>query len=284
MGIVLNGVITAALFATVLYALPRSMAYNRVLDENLAVKEKLQGLDEKMREVDRLLLRLRLYDAQLRSLSEPRDDHGPTDLDAVDFANVDADGKVLEEFTADEPGGLRSPEDWAAGVQDRADTFLERMERLEPNLTELVVELEDLRALEAALPKLWPTAGRLSSGFGWRRDPVRGTWKFHSGLDIANRHGIAIVAAAPGVVKRAHYSAGYGRVVEIEHGYGITTVYAHCRRLFVKKGDRVREGQRIAQMGSSGRSTGPHLHYEVRLDGNAVDPMDYVPRGTKPKP
>lgn len=278
---VLNGIVTAALLAAVLYTLPRSMAYDRVLDENLAVKEKLQGLDERMREVDRLLLRLRLYDAQLRSLSEPKGDHGPTDLGAVDFANVDAEGKVLEEFTG-EAGGLRSPEAWAEGVQGRADAFVETMERLEPNLTELVVELEDLRALEKALPKLWPAAGRLSSGFGWRRDPVRGTWKFHSGLDIANRHGIPIYAAAGGVVKRAHYSAGYGRVIEIEHGYGITTVYAHCRRLYVKKGDTVREGQRIAQMGSSGKSTGPHLHYEVRLDGNAVDPMDYVPRGTKP--
>ncbi|MCB9675430.1 MAG: M23 family metallopeptidase [Alphaproteobacteria bacterium] len=289
---VANGFIMAALFALLFYTVPRSLAYNRMLDENLALKERLDDIDDKMSEVDRMLLRLRLYDSQLKSLSTPKGDHGPIDivfqtddLAKIDFSNEpDEEGLVdfpMEELLEHEEGepGLRTAEEWADAVSSRADAFIESFERAEPNLTDLVVELEDLRALEAALPGRWPTRGTLTSGYGWRRNPVgyRG-YKFHSGVDVANKRGTPIYAASDGTVIRAGWSGGYGRVVEIDHGFGITTVYAHCTQLFVEEGERVVGGRKIATMGNTGRSTGPHLHFEVRLDGSSVDPMDYLPR------
>lgn len=294
----LSGALLVAAAAALLYTVPRSLAYSRVLDENLVLKERLSDIDDKMSEVDRVLLRLRLYDAQLRSLT-PEGEHGPVALpDVVDASGEDADGQPLPEVTPDEApvgesiegtdrgdgAGLREAEGWATSLGDRVSTLLSRVERSEPNLSDLVVKLEDLRSLERALPKRWPAGGRLTSGYGWRRNPVgRRGYKFHSGLDIANRPGTPIHASADGIVVQAHWNSGYGRQIVIDHGYGITTSYSHCNRLYVRKGERVAAGQRIAAMGNTGRSTGPHLHYEVHLDGNAVDPMDYVPRPSKRK-
>lgn len=285
------GAVVVAFGAALVYTVPRSMAYSRVLDENLTLKERLADIDDQMSEVDRVLLRLRLYDAQLRSLT-PEGDHGPVELpDIVDASGEDAAGRPILPFAPDpggeierEDAGFRAAEAWATSLEDRLGTLLERVERSEPNLSDLVVKLEDLNALERALPKRWPAGGSLTSGYGWRRNPVgRRGYRFHSGLDIANRPGTPIHATGEGVVKQARWNSGYGRQIVIDHGYGITTSYSHCQRLFVREGQRVRAGQRIASMGSTGRSTGPHLHYEVHLDGNAVDPMDYVPRPTKRK-
>jgi hypothetical protein len=298
----LNGVVVALLLAVLVYTVPRSIAYGRLLDENLQLKERLDDIDERMNEVDRMLLRLRLYDSQLQSLGNPRGDHGPVDTTTMEpmptplpggeqgpgeplpgeaFDGGFSDGGVFGGEEVGE-GGLRSAAQWADIVAARADAFIDRMTRSEPGLTELVVELEDLRALDAALPDSWPARGMLSSGYGWRRNPIgyRG-YRFHSGLDIAADRGTPILAAADGVVSKAEYNSGFGRMVELDHGYGITTIYAHCNTLLVQVGDRVASGRQIATMGSTGHSTGPHLHFEVRLDGNAVDPMDYLPRTRK---
>ena len=97
-------------------------------------------------------------------------------------------------------------------------------------------------------------------------------------MDISNDRNSPIAAAAPGRVIRAFYNGGYGRFVEIDHGYGITTRYAHLNRIKVREGEEVQRGQVIGLMGRTGRVTGTHLHFEVRIDGHAVDPMDYLPR------
>jgi murein DD-endopeptidase MepM/ murein hydrolase activator NlpD len=283
-----TGALVVLCAAALLYTVPRSMAYGRVLEENLELKERLDDIDTRMSEVDKLLLRLRLYDAQLRSLT-PTGDHGPTALpDVVDASNEDADGEALplgvDAGDGVESPGLRTASAWVDALEGRVEAAADRMERIEPNLTDLVVKLEDLRSLEAALPKRWPASGSLTSGYGWRRNPVgRRGYKFHSGLDVANKRGTPIMATADGVVTKAAWNSGYGRQIVIDHGYGITTSYSHCNRLYVREGDRVVGGQRIASIGSTGRSTGPHLHYEVHLDGNAVDPMDYVPRPRRRK-
>lgn len=119
-------------------------------------------------------------------------------------------------------------------------------------------------------------AGRVTSGFGARRDPFDGSVRVHHGLDLAAPRGAAIFAARPGVVKFAGRSGGYGNVVVVDHGGGLETRYAHCDRLDVHTGDPVRAGQPIAAVGSTGRSTGPHLHLEVRRNGTPVDPGDVI--------
>lgn len=121
-----------------------------------------------------------------------------------------------------------------------------------------------------------PVQGRLSSHFGWRVHPILKERRLHSGVDIAAAHGTPICAAAPGIVIESKYRRGYGNMVLIDHGGGLATLYGHCSRLLVLEGQKVEKGAVIANIGSTGLSTGPHLHFEVRKNGKPVDPMGYL--------
>jgi murein DD-endopeptidase MepM/ murein hydrolase activator NlpD len=148
--------------------------------------------------------------------------------------------------------------------------------RQEASLQMLIEYFEDKRSLFASTPSLWPVRGWVTSRFGVRTSPFSGIEKFHEGIDIAAQTGTPVVAAADGLVIRAGFGTGYGNMVEISHGYGIKTLYAHNSRLNVKAGQRVRRGDVVAYAGDSGSSTGPHLHYEVRVNGLPVNPSKYL--------
>jgi murein DD-endopeptidase MepM/ murein hydrolase activator NlpD len=148
--------------------------------------------------------------------------------------------------------------------------------RQEASLQVLIEYFEDKRSLYASTPSIWPARGWVTSPFGNRMSPFSGIRKFHEGLDIAAQTGTPVVAPADGVVVVAAFSTGYGNMVEISHGYGMKTLFAHNSRLNVKAGQRVKRGDVIAYVGDSGSSTGPHLHYEVRLNGLPVNPVRYM--------
>ena len=118
-----------------------------------------------------------------------------------------------------------------------------------------------------------PVANTESSGFGWRDDPIRHRAKFHTGTDFRGKRGTPVLAAGDGVVVFASRRGGYGNLIEIDHGGGVITRYAHLARMHAKRGAVVRGGEQIGQVGSTGRTTGPHLHFEVRLDDRPVDPV-----------
>lgn len=128
----------------------------------------------------------------------------------------------------------------------------------------------------ALTPTLAPAAGVLTAGFGLRSDPFTGEQEFHTGIDISSATGGRIVAPANGTVVRVGWENGYGRLVEIAHGFGIRTLYAHLDGSRVVEGQRLRRGDLVGVIGSTGRSTGPHLHYEVLVGGKPVNPLDYV--------
>jgi murein DD-endopeptidase MepM/ murein hydrolase activator NlpD len=146
----------------------------------------------------------------------------------------------------------------------------------EASLQVLIEYFEDKRSLFASTPSIWPVRGWVTSRFGTRLSPFSGILKAHEGMDIAAQTGTPVVASADGVVVKAGFGTGYGNMVEISHGYGIKTLYAHNSRLNVKAGQRVKRGEVIAYAGDSGSSTGPHLHYEVRLNGLPVNPAKYL--------
>jgi len=128
-----------------------------------------------------------------------------------------------------------------------------------------------------AIPSVQPvTSLKFTSNFGIRSDPFRGTAAMHAGVDIPGPTGTPIYATADGIVDHADRLGGYGNMVEINHGKGIATRYGHLSKIIVQNGARVHRGQLIALMGSTGRSTGPHLHYEVRIDGHAVNPIPFL--------
>ncbi|QJW45702.1 M23 family metallopeptidase [bacterium BFN5] len=135
-----------------------------------------------------------------------------------------------------------------------------------------------LTAKLAATPSIWPTTGSISSGFGWRNAPMEGASETHQGIDIASNMGVPVVATADGTVVKSGWAAGYGNIVQIDHGNGIETIYGHNSQLAVTTGQSVKKGQLIAYVGSTGVSTGPHVHYEVRVNHSAVDPMKFLVR------
>lgn len=265
---VVQGVVIIGLGVAVAALVPRNLAYDPLLDENLELRERVATLDRRMAEVDRVLLRLRMYDAQLGGL-HPDGEHGPLGELPPD---EDAPASDLEEHFSHRPA-----DDWADAVLARAEGFLSTFEVSEADLNAVVTELEDLRALEEALPGRWPSTGEITSAFGYRRSPFGRRTQFHRGLDISDKRGTPIHAVAPGKVLRAFYNGGYGRFVEVDHGYGVTTRYAHLNKISVQEGDTVDRGTPVGTMGRTGRVTGTHLHFEVRIDGHAVDPMDFLP-------
>ncbi len=153
----------------------------------------------------------------------------------------------------------------------------ERLNQVDAGVSDLLEKASRLVAYSRARPKEWPVLGRISSGFGPRRHPVTGRREIHHAVDIAASYGQGIIAPADGVVTFAGYKSGYGYTVAIRHGFGFETLYAHCSRLRVRSGQEVQRGERIADVGQSGTATGPHLHYEVHVDGQKVDPRDFLP-------
>jgi len=129
-------------------------------------------------------------------------------------------------------------------------------------------------------PSLWPVEGRVIGAFGRRSDPFSGEQAFHTGVDISGTVGTPVRATADGVVSEAEFVSGYGRLIVVDHGGGVQTYYAHLSRFDVIPGQEVRRGQIIGAVGASGRVTAPHLHYEVRLGGNPVNPYNFLARSS----
>lgn len=144
------------------------------------------------------------------------------------------------------------------------------------SLRELVDQLEDKHQRLASSPAIWPARGWLTSRFGARISPFTGERQFHAGLDIAGAEGTEIVAPADGRVAFVGAKGPLGNALMIEHGFGIRTEYGHTQKILVKPGEQVHRGQVIALLGNTGRSTGPHLHYVVEVNGKAVNPIDYI--------
>ncbi len=136
--------------------------------------------------------------------------------------------------------------------------------------------MQDQQSLLATTPAIRPAVGWTTSRFGYRTSPFFGKREFHKGIDFANRIGTPIVATADGVVSFNGVKGGFGNVLMIDHGHGMVTRYAHCSKLLKKVGDKVKRGEKIALIGNSGRSTGPHCHYEVHLNGIPVNPDKYI--------
>ncbi|MCB1999351.1 MAG: M23 family metallopeptidase [Rhodoferax sp.] len=167
---------------------------------------------------------------------------------------------------------------------DELQATLADLDRLTAQRTDLLTVLEsrlfDQKMRDMMVPTQKPLAdGNLGSNFGWRIDPITGRSALHTGLDFQADKGTPILAAAGGIVVVQEYHSAYGNMVEIDHGNDLVTRYAHASSVFVKKGDLVRRGQKIAAVGSTGRSTGAHLHFEVLVSGVPQDPQKFLAAG-----
>nr|WP_223792701.1 M23 family metallopeptidase [Marinobacter sp. F4216] len=210
-------------------------------------------------------------------------------LDALGQRFVESGLVASEEFSFGEPAAVGGPEDSGDKESFSAPDLMSMIGRLE-NLIEdrekqlrLLDKLASRQKLDEEMyvegrPITW---GWLSSKYGYRSDPFTGKRTWHDGVDLAGKDGSDIISVAGGVVTWAGERYGYGNLVEIDHGDGLVTRYGHCKEVVVNKGDVVQKGQVVALMGSTGRSTGPHVHFEVLHNGRSKDPVKYIARSSK---
>jgi len=183
----------------------------------------------------------------------------------------------LDRATRGGVGGIRQNEDFSASpYRDEVDTMSFRSRRLDSDLSLLERRFAEQSQVFSSTPSIAPVRGILTDGFGGRSDPFTGEPGSHNAIDISSANGQGIRSPADGVVAKAEWANGYGNVVFVSHGNGFSTRFGHLSAFNVKPGQRVKRGDVIGFVGSTGRSTGPHLHYEVRLNNNPVNPLAYI--------
>ncbi|OFZ79803.1 MAG: hypothetical protein A2583_08900 [Bdellovibrionales bacterium RIFOXYD1_FULL_53_11] len=298
---IVKGAMTLALFSAVLggimlynywYVMGQIGENKQLKLENRRLRQQVQVFQNKMLTIDGTLERIKTFATRLKVITNIEDRGGL--LQSLNQKLPDAATNIgqplaqaspapeLAEEEFKEPSFGDSPEDTALrkdyGLIDARITELSQEALMVEQLIQDQYELlADQKAFLSALPTRRPAIGYFTSGFGIRRSPYGGERvKMHEGIDIANYPGTPVRAPADGVVIFTDPKPGYGQTIIIEHGYGLETWYAHNRKNLVSKGQKVRRGDQIALMGASGRVTGPHLHYEVRVNGTPVDPLSYI--------
>jgi septal ring factor EnvC (AmiA/AmiB activator) len=213
--------------------------------------------------------RLRQFDMKLRVMADLDGVVYPEQIMGIGGENPDPFNPLEAELSFQDQTMINS---MSKGL-DRLHTEASIQER---SFQELVEYLEDQKSLLSSTPSIWPVKGWLTSTFGYRTSPFTGRRELHKGLDIATRSNTPIIAPADGLVVFAGREGGFGNMLIVDHGYGIMTRYAHCSSLEAKLGDKIKRGDIVAKVGSTGRSTGPHLHYEVAVNGVSVNPNRYI--------
>ena len=184
---------------------------------------------------------------------------------------------TLDETSQGGVGGLRQNEDLGGSpYRDDVDKMSFRSNRLQRDLSVLEQKFVAQSQLLSCTPSIAPVRGILTDGFGGRSDPFTGEQGVHNAIDISSAVGQPVRAPADGIVVKAEWANGYGNVVYLSHGYGYSTRYGHLSGFGIRPGQRVQRGDVIGYVGSTGRSTGPHLHYEVRLNNVPVNPLEYI--------
>lgn len=275
------GFVAVAALLTLLVFANRYMVMARNMDELIVLRstnaEQLARLQELEQETDELrgrMAELAALDQKVRELMDLEEAPGvPTAFTARYDENGTLGMGGGEEVAPQEAPTTQELEQLGRIL----DQVREEIPYRVASLTQLQGEIVARQDAEARTPSIWPVRGVVTSNFGYRRSPFGSAREFHAGYDIAARYGTTVVAAARGRVVFAGWKLSYGKVVLIDHGNGLRTMYAHNSTLLVEAGDKVEKGDPIARVGSTGRSTGPHLHYEVLRYGEAIDPGPYLP-------
>ncbi len=250
------------------FALLGASSENSVLkEENAQLRSQILLVQEKVAHISSTLDRVERFDAKLRSAVTQLQDPerklaiGPVG-DSESLAAIPGPAPAAEANISALPGKLSSLEGEAA--------------RQEQSLRELQEYFDDQRSQLASTPSIWPARGWVTSDFGTRIDPYTADRKMHQGMDIATPHGQPVYTPSDGSVVFIGTEGGYGKVLVVDHGYGVKTRYGHLSEIFVRLGARVKRGDKVAAVGNTGRSTGPHLHYEVRVNGIPENPRKFI--------
>jgi murein DD-endopeptidase MepM/ murein hydrolase activator NlpD len=237
-------------------------------EENTRKQKQYEYLAQRIDQVTRKIGRLKEFDRKLKIMVNLE-----TGEDTQQFQGVGGSDPVL---LHPDQTMAKTHKDLVRSMHRSLDNIDKEIELGEQDKAELYEFLENQKVLLASTPSVWPTKGWLSARFGYRISPFTGEREFHRGIDVSTRMNAPIIAPADGIVSSIAWDHGYGRILTINHGYGLVTRYAHLEKALVKKGQYVKRGETIALVGNTGRSTGPHLHYEVHLNKVAVNPFRYI--------
>jgi murein DD-endopeptidase MepM/ murein hydrolase activator NlpD len=269
---------------------------DRLRAQTAAQQAQVESVESSLEGLEGELARLREFERKVRVIANLPNSQTSPPVGEPEGGGQGGGGPEFGDLVA--PGSLAAPgvggadgegaktehEDASLGLDAAAlARVTAKAERLGPlasaradSFEELVEALRGQSLRLASTPSIWPARGWLTSGFGYRTSPFTGRPQFHAGLDVAANPGTEIVAAARGRVTFVGRKGALGKCVMLDHGYGVRTIYGHTADAFVQAGDEVERGQRIATIGMSGRTTGPHLHYSVEVNGESRNPIDYI--------
>jgi murein DD-endopeptidase MepM/ murein hydrolase activator NlpD len=291
-------VVLSAIIVDYVTLLSQSIENKRLHSENTELRSQFQVVEGKLSSLEAALDRIKVFSTKLKlitAVNEPerslslamgplsRTNQTIDELSEKDSQRMPA-SKIAEEPLLKEKrlqglaaGELAKEEDHDyAKLTVRIDQVAKQGQLREQNVKELWTSLQDSSALLASTPSTRPTQGWFTSKFGYRVSPNTDKPVMHEGLDIEGAPGASVYAPADGVVTFAGYDASLGKMVVIDHGYGVETRYGHNSQIRVSAGQKIKHGDLISAVGNTGRSTGPHLHYEVRVHGEPVDPINYI--------
>lgn len=230
---------------------------------NMEQEEEIHDLKNRTNVVSQKLSTLNALELQIRSLVGLKKD---TDLST---SKPPSRSTIRDKFSIENTSISGSLESMDQTLEVLSSAMDQEVNSLNNLIDDVTVQLKFLNAK----PDRKPASGKITSKFGYRRSPINGKSQFHKGIDIANTQGTSIFAAGTGVVTFSGWNSGYGKTIIISHGYGYRSVYAHNFKNLVEVGDKVNKGDVIAKMGSTGKSTGPHVHFEIHYKGEQVDPQ-----------
>jgi murein DD-endopeptidase MepM/ murein hydrolase activator NlpD len=239
----------------------------RLRVETSEQRDQIQDYAAKMEAIATKLGRIDGFERKLRII---------TNLDPADPLPLPGIGGTDGEMLSADDVGWMSRTKRHEVMKEGLETLAGAMDAQDASLQGLLTHLENQTARLVHTPSITPTNGWVTSAFGYRMSPYTGEREMHKGLDIAGRMGTPIYATADGEVVYSTQKKSLGYAVKLRHGYGIETVYGHMQETLVKAGDTVKRGQQIGLMGSTGRSTGPHVHYAVVVNGKATNPRNYI--------
>lgn len=297
-GVILS-IVGLAAFVDYVGLLAQSIENKRLRAENRQLRSQFEVVESKLSSLESNLERVKSFATKLQlitgtddenrvtklamgpqpqsndsfeALNEPIEERGPASLlgreDSVFFEKAPLD-VAAGELAAEEQ------KDYAS-LSVRIDKSIKETTLREQGVLQLWESLSNRQSLLRSTPSLKPVQGWITSRFGYRVSPFSGKAALHQGIDIASAPGTPVYAPADGVISFSGYDAGYGKLVSIDHGYGVITRFGHNSQLFVVVGQKVKRGDVVSATGSTGRSTGTHLHYEVRVNGLPVDPLNYI--------
>ena len=259
---------TTVFFCDYIQIKRKAYELSRLRQESQAQKFQIQFFPDRIEDLEKELSKMKDFDRKIRIIANLEKGQDTTPIMGIGGSSPSDIREKLKREN-DENGLIQQMRNDIERLKSEA------MSR-EESLSELEKLLQSKKEMLAHTPSIWPVMGWVTSGFGFRINPFTGLTQMHEGIDISNQVGTPIIAPADGIISDIGNDLGLGKILVISHGFGMITRYAHLNKVLVRVGQKVKRGEKIAEIGTSGRTTGPHLHYEVRLDGIPVNPMRYI--------